>query len=266
MYDNILEEEEDFHNCWAHSIDIEKVMVDEFFEACTSAENRVILKHIGDIKGKKILELGCGAGEASVYFAKKGAEVTATDISQGMLMVVEKVAARHGVRVDTRRCFSDRLEFADEIYDIVYAANLLHHVDIERTLIEAKRVLKKGGIFVSWDPLAHNPVINLYRKKAKKVRTEHEHPLQMKDIRLFKKHFAWVKTEAAWLLTLWIFVSFYLFEKTDPNQERYWKKILVDHKRLEKTYHRLKRIDDVILKLFPFMKRYCWNIVIFATK
>lgn len=80
MDNKILEKVENFHDDWAKSINIDEVMVDEFFEACTSPENRLILNRLGNLEGKKILELGCGAGEASVYFAKKGALVTATDI------------------------------------------------------------------------------------------------------------------------------------------------------------------------------------------
>jgi SAM-dependent methyltransferase len=222
------------------------------------------LEKLGDVRGKHILELGCGAGEASVYFAKLGAEVTATDISAGMLKVVEDVAKRHDVAVATRQIFSHQLPFDDATFDIVYAANLLHHVELEPTLVEVKRVLKKGGIFVSWDPLAHNPLINIYRSMATEVRTDDEHPLKISDLERFRAFFPVVEYDATWLLTLWIFLRFYMIERVDPNKERYWKKILVEHERLDKTFRRLERVDRLLLGLFPFLKRYCWNIVIFC--
>jgi SAM-dependent methyltransferase len=262
----VLEKEEHFHDQWADSINIDDVIVDEFFEASTSPENRIIINKLGDIRDRKILELGCGAGEASVYFAKKGAEVTAVDISKGMLEVVQAVAKKHNVTLTTRQSYSDRLDFPDETFDIVYAANLLHHVDIMSTLKEASRVLKKGGMFVSWDPVAHNPVINVYRKMATQVRTEDEHPIEMKQIKLFLKYFSSVETEATWLFTLLIFLKFYFLDRVHPNEERYWKKILTEHRKLEKTYHRLERLDKFFLKVFPFLKRFCWNIVIVARK
>jgi len=261
-----IKKEIEFHDEWAKSIDEKTVMVDEFFEACTSPENRKILKYLGDVKDKKILDLGCGAGEAAVYFAKKGADVTAVDISEGMLNVVERVAKLHGVSVKTKACIAPYLDFNNEEFDIVYAANLLHHVDIEETLKEVKRVLKKGGIFVSWDPLHHNPLIRVYRKIATKVRTEDEHPLKISDLKVFKKYFSHVEYDATWFLTLWIFLRFYFIERVDPNKERYWKKILLEHKRLENTYKRLEKIDNILLNLFPFLKRYCWNIVTFCKK
>ena len=216
--------------------------------------------------GKKIIELGCGLGEAAVYFAKKGAEVVATDISSGMCALVKKVAERHGVSLLTAQAYADKMPFPDESFDIVYAANLLHHVDIEAAIKEAKRVLKPGGKFVSWDPLAHNPVINVYRRMAMGVRTEDEHPIRMKQLDLFRKYFGEVKYETFWFTTLFIFLKFYFIDRVDPNKERYWKKILVDHKKLEKTYLQLEKFDKFILKIFPFLKRYCWNIVIIAKK
>lgn len=260
------EKEEQFHDAWADSIDIHGVMVDEFFEACTSPENRIILERLGNLGGKNILELGCGAGEASVYFAKKGAQVTATDLSSGMLRVVEQVAKLHGVEVATKQAVSDQLDFPDGIFDVVYAANLLHHVDIAPTLAEVERVLKPGGVFAAWDPLAHNPLINVYRRMASGVRTEDEHPLRMSDMNLFRQRFAEFQFDATWLATLWIFLRFFLIEHVNPNRERYWKKILVEHKRLEREYLFLERIDHVVLKLMPFLKRYCWNVVIIARK
>lgn len=262
----ILYEEEKFHDNWANTINVDEVMVDESFEACTSPENRLILKRLGNIKDKKILELGCGAGEASVYLAKKGADVTATDISGGMLDVVQNVAKKHGVNVRTVKCNSHQMPFADGSFDVVYAANVLHHVNIKDTLQEVRRVLKPGGIFVSWDPLAHNPLINIYRKMASGVRTVDEHPLKVNDIDLFRKIFSRVEYGATWLFTQLIFIKFYLIDRVSPNKERYWKKILKEHKKLERAYFSLEKMDTLLLRIFPFLKRYCWNIVIFSVK
>jgi len=263
---DLLKKEEAFHDNWANIIDIDEVKVDECFEACTAAENKIILKRLGDIEGKKILDLGCGAGEAAVYFAKKGAEVTAVDISRGMLDVVQKVATKHGVYVNTNKASSYETGFRENTFDIVYTANLLHHVDIERTLSEINRVLREGGVFVSWDPLAYNPIINIYRKIAKTLRTQDEHPIKMKDLQIFRKYFSRIEINTTWFFTLLIFIKYFFFDRIDPNKVRYWKKVITEHKRLEKLYCRLEKIDYKFLKIFPFMKRYCWNIVIFAFK
>lgn len=258
--------EEEFHDNWAESINIDEVMVDEFFEACTSPENRIILEYLGDINEKSLLEIGCGAGEASVYFAKKGAIVTATDLSNGMLNVVNLVAKKHHVNVITKQCFADKLPFPENTFDIVYAANILHHVNIFDTVEEVKRVLKTGGVFVCWEPLAHNPAINIYRRIATEVRTTDEHPLRMSELKEIKKKFQQVTAKGTWFFTLYIFVKYYFIDKINPNKERYWKKILIEHKKLESLYNKLERIDNLFLKAFPFLKRYCWNIVLICKK
>lgn len=264
MKKEILDAEEAFHDEWANSIRLEDVMVDEIFEACTSPENRQIRKWIKSFKGKKILELGCGFGECSVYMAKKGGDVTATDLSAGMLKMAEKAAEYHGTKIKTVKCSADSLPFGDSSFDIVYAANLLHHVDINTTLKECKRVLKKGGMFVSWDPIDYNPVIKIYRRMASEVRTVDEHPLKKKDIRIFQKYFSNVQYQGKWFLTNWIFVKFYLFDRIDPGKERYWKLILKKNQELEPLYLKLEAADRKLLSRFPFLKWWCWNMVIMA--
>lgn len=268
MNKDLIEKEEMFHDNWADSMDINEIMVDAFFESALAPENRYILNGLGDLKDKKILELGSGAGEASVYFAKKGADVTATDLSNGMLLVVEKLAKKHETSLSTKQCSADVLPFENDSFDVVYAGNLLHHVDIRSVLVEAYRVLKKDGVFVSWDPLAHNPIINLYRKIAIEVRTDDEHPIKMKELKTFKEIFGKknVSRHMTWFFTNYIFIKMFLFEKVDPNKERYWKRIYTKQNRYEKTYKRLERLDSAFLKCFPFLKRYCWNIVIIAKK
>ena len=146
----------------------------------------------------------------------------------------------------------------------LYAANLLHHVDIQSTLREVRRVLKPGGIFVCWDPLAYNPIINIYRKIATKVRTEDEHPIQIEDLTLFKDNFSQVDIHTTWFFTLWIFIKYYFIDKINPNNERYWKKILIDHQNLKKTYLFLEHMDNKFLRAFPSMNKFCWNITIIA--
>jgi ubiquinone/menaquinone biosynthesis C-methylase UbiE len=264
--ETIYQKEEIFHDDWARGQGLEKILVDEFFEAETAPENRFILKELGVLNGKKILDIGCGLGESSVYFAKKGAIVTATDISEEMLKFAERLANKHQVHIMTRKSNAEYLDFPDNSFDFVYAANLLHHVDINTTLKEIHRVLNKGGVLASWDPLAHNPAINVYRRMAKNVRTDDEHPIKMSELNIFNQYFSDVKFETRWLFTLMIFIKFYFIDRINPNKERYWKKIIFENKKLESSYLILEKIDKYILKAFPFLKRYCWNIIVIARK
>jgi hypothetical protein len=126
--------------------------------------------------------------------------------------------------------------------------------------------LKPGGKLATWDPLCHNPVINVYRRLATKVRTEDEHPLSVGDLAVFRRYFAEVKAGYFWLATLWIFVRFYLIERVHPNEDRYWKRIIREHVRLTPIYNRLAWIDRVLVGLCPPLGRFCWNMAVYATK
>ena len=266
MQEETLEKERRFHDAWAAAINVDGIRVQDYFEACTAPENRFILKHMGEIAGKRLLDLGCGAGENSVYFAKKGARCVACDYSPGMVEVALELAAANGVEIEGCTANAIALDFPDNTFDIVYASNLLHHLpDPQACIREMHRVLKPGGKACFWDPLKHNPVINVYRRIATKVRTEDETPLDINIVNFVQSQFSRTTYDTCWLATLGIFLHFYLIEKVDPNQERYWKKIIIEQKKLEPRYQRLEKID-VILKQFPLIKRFAWNLAVIATK
>jgi SAM-dependent methyltransferase len=259
--------ERQFHDQWASAIDPRQVPVLETFNASTSPEARWLANSMGGLAGKRVLELGSGAGEGAVYFALQGARVTATDLSPGMVDVIDRVAALHGVTVETKICSAEDLSaFPEASFDVVYAANLLHHANIANCLEQVRRVLKDGGMACFYDPVAHNPLINIYRRMATEVRTEDEHPIRRQDMHLFEERFRKVRKRFFWCTTLLIFVKFYLIDRIHPNQDRYWKRVLVREPELRRTYLALERIDRVLLRLFPFLGWWCWNIAIVVEK
>jgi len=266
MLDETLERERQFHDAWAAAIDVDGIRVADYFEACTAPENRFILQQMGDIRGKLLLDLGCGAGENSVYFAKQGARCVATDYSPGMVEVALQLAAANGVEIEGRTANAMALDFPDNTFDLVYASNLLHHIpDPKIALKEMHRVLKPGGKACFWDPLKHNPVINVYRRMATEVRTDDEMPLDINIVNYIQSLFFETAYDTFWIATLWIFLRFYLIEKADPNKERYWKKIIIEQERLSPMYLRLEKFDKVLKKI-PLMKRFAWNIAVVAKK
>jgi ubiquinone/menaquinone biosynthesis C-methylase UbiE len=266
MIEDIFAKEQKFHDQWAATIDVEGIQVRDYFEACTAPENRYILKQLGDVREKKLLDLGCGAGENSVYFAKLGAECIASDYSPGMVEVAVKLAEANGVKVEGMVMNAMALDFPDNTFDIVYVANLLHHLpDPELAIKEMHRVLKPGGKACFWEPLRHNPVINVYRRMATAVRTEDEMPLHINIVNYVRSLYGETHYDTFWLATLWIFLRFYLIEKVNPNEERYWKKIIIEHERLAPTYLKLEKLDRWLKKI-PGMKRMAWNIAVVAVK
>ncbi|MFM7441858.1 MAG: class I SAM-dependent methyltransferase, partial [Snowella sp.] len=204
-----LQKESEFHDQWASDIDIDALDVDIYFQGSTCPENRYIMGQLGDIRGKQILDLGCGAGENSVYFTRQGAHCIATDISSGMVKTALKLADKYGVHFEGKVINAMNIDFPDNSFDIVYAANILHHVDPKLALQEMHRVVKVGGQVCFWEPLKHNPIINVYRRLATSVRTEDEMPLDIKIVQFLKELFYLVEYDVFWLFSLWIFLQFY---------------------------------------------------------
>jgi SAM-dependent methyltransferase len=261
-YEQRRQREAAFHDDWAAGIDPETTLVDETFTAPTAAENQYILGEFGPLAGKRVLDYGCGAAEAGVYFAKLGASVVGVDVSPGMLTAASKLAARHGVTIETRLVTADGIPAESAEFDLIYGNGVLHHVDQAKARPELMRILKPQGKGCFIEPLSYNPVIAVYRRIADTVRTADEHPLSFRDIDAFKEFFLDVKHQEFWLTALAVFLRFYLIERVDPKKERYWKKVYTDAQRLASFYGPLRKIDDAILKNVPSLGRLCWNTVI----
>jgi hypothetical protein len=75
-----------------------------------------------------------------------------------------------------------------------------------------------------------------------------------------------VRYETTWFFTQLIFLRFFLLERVDPNKERYWKKIIKEHARLQRMYRYLERWDAGLLARLPWFRRHCWNLVVEAVK
>lgn len=259
-------EEAHFHDEWALGTRLEDVNVKEAFESFTAPENQFILTQIGSLRGKRVLDLGPGLGESSVYFALQGAHVTSIDVSPEMCALVQRLAEVNGVRVESIVASAEAFDALKGGFDVVYAGNLLHHID-DRDLVlrNIHAVLKSGGRFFAIDPLAHNPVINIYRRMANKVRTAGESPLRMSDLELFKKYFIDVGHREFWILSLVLFLKYYFVDRIHPNEDRYWKRILKEGPATARWLRPLQKIDALLSRL-PLIRCLAWNIVIWGTK
>lgn len=99
-----------------------------------------------------LLDLGCGRGKDSLYFAKQGCLVTALDIAASNLAILREAAEKGGVESirSIEHDLSKPLPFSTKNFDAVYAHLSLHYFDDANTkeiFSEVHRVLKPGGWF-----------------------------------------------------------------------------------------------------------------------
>jgi SAM-dependent methyltransferase len=263
---NLRAREALFHDRWAESTDADEVKVREAFELPTAPENRFILRRMGPLQGKRVLDMGAGMGEASVYFALAGAEVTACDVSPKIMEMAIRVGERFGVRLNGVVAAAEDFEAQHDYYDFVYASNLIHHVaDRKKLFRRIHAALKVGGKFFSWDPLLYNPIIKIYRPMAAGVRSPDESPLTFKDVTLARQYFVNVGHREFWISSLALFLKYYFIDRVHPSQERYCKRIFKETPASLWWWMPL-RLADNVLERIPLVRRLAWNMVMWGEK
>src|SRR5215210_8958788 len=104
----------------------------------------------GSLAGKRVLELGCGAGQNLVAMAKQGAHAIGRDFATEQLAGARRLAEREGVKIELHKGDLAELVFLRaESIDVVFSAYALGLVtDVNRVFRQAHRVLKQGAAMV----------------------------------------------------------------------------------------------------------------------
>src|SRR3989338_8455892 len=92
------------------------------FKAMNSIKSHRFQKFIGLLKGGKILDLGCGSGDHSLYFKQRGLDVTSIDLSKEMVKLCNEKGL-NALLMDI-----ENLKFEDKLFDGVWAATSLLHI------------------------------------------------------------------------------------------------------------------------------------------
>jgi SAM-dependent methyltransferase len=108
------------------------------------AERAAFLRRLRQANCTRMLEIGAGTGQDSVFFAGHGLDVVATDISAAM------VARCKDKGLDARMMDFSQLDFPAQSFDAVHAMNCLLHVpnaELPAVLASIARILRPGGLF-----------------------------------------------------------------------------------------------------------------------
>jgi ubiquinone biosynthesis O-methyltransferase len=112
-------------------------------------ELELILELIGDVSGRKVLDVGCGDGELAVELWRRGAAVVGIDASTAMIDAANGRAKKWSADIRFQVAVAEHLPFLVEQFDIVTAITILCFVgDAAPVFREIARVLRPGGRIV----------------------------------------------------------------------------------------------------------------------
>lgn len=144
----------------AKGYDLYASSYDESLVYLNSFEKNSLEKLLGDLRGKRVLDLGCGTGRIIQMLKESGAEVVALDISEKMVNATKR-------KFPDIECVvgdSENLPFEDGSFDMVLGLFWIVHLgDLRLSFDEVYRVLKNGGRFI---------LSNINQKKAPKLTTK----------------------------------------------------------------------------------------------
>ena len=107
-----------------------------------------LLEALGPLRGRRVLEAGSGTGDLSLELLERGAELTALDVSPGMVEVARRRAGRlfPGASATWVAAALEDTGLPDAAFDLVVGKWVLHHADVVRAGAEVRRVRGHGRV------------------------------------------------------------------------------------------------------------------------
>ena len=205
-----------------------------------------VSEFLGDLKGKRVLEIGCGAGKIAVLMAKSGAQVTAFDLSPHSVRVARESSLINETVINFAVSAGEHLPFADGSFDVIYGKAILHHLDINIGKCDLYRVLKNDGKAVFIEPMGMNPLLTFARKYAP---YPHKNPVGVDRPLTYADMDSW--TESA---------------KFKEYREVQLLSMIERGFGWGMEFPVLRKIDEYLLKNVPFLRRFCRYVVIYSIK
>lgn len=211
------------------------------------------------LKGKRVLDYGCGPADFGIWMATESAEVTLLDLSPKAIQLGLKRAQASGVarRVKGVAADASKLDmFADWAFDLVFACASLHHtMKYPGALEELARIMHPGARLVLCETWGANPLLGAARRfRAKREGEEEEQGeeiiLSPKEIVELSRFFKQIDVRPLSLLAMGKRLMRGRFQQRAART----------------TLHALERADSALLSLVPPLRQWCGEAVITAVR
>jgi 2-polyprenyl-3-methyl-5-hydroxy-6-metoxy-1,4-benzoquinol methylase len=150
---------------------------------------------LGDMRGKTVLDLGCGQGENTVALVARGARVRALDISPELVEIAARRLREQGHAQATEAEFAVGSAYETglppESVEVVFCMSLIHHLDIGRVRDEMWRILRPGGVVILKEPVRFSKLYARLRGllPSHEDVSDYEHPLTREELALMTERF-----------------------------------------------------------------------------
>ncbi|MDQ3388099.1 MAG: class I SAM-dependent methyltransferase [Gemmatimonadota bacterium] len=154
------------------------------------------LAHFGDVRGKTVLDVGCGNGGTSLFFAREGANVIATDISQAAIDNLKAFCDEHGIPdVTPVRIPAQEISSLGPV-DFVFGSMILHHIEpFQEFAATLRGLLPAGGRAFFFENNARSELMIWFRENVvgrygiPKFGDDEEFPLTPAEVGMLRRHF-----------------------------------------------------------------------------
>jgi ubiquinone/menaquinone biosynthesis C-methylase UbiE len=247
--ESVWEREREFHDALARELDATALVSDHRPDALDLA----LLQLTGHVRGTRILDAGCGKGDLTLRLLDEGANVTALDVSPGMIELVEsraRLLPDRGTALSAVAAPLERSGLPDASFDLILGKFILHHIDVAAGAFELRRLLAPGGRAIFIENAGDNALLTFARDRlagrwgVPRLGTEDEHPLRARDIDVLRQAFSRVTAHYP------VFEFLVLFDRQ------------VLRFKSPRASRVIRGIDNAVHRFAPPLRRFSYRVIV----